>query len=85
MVSVNFFLCILYLVIYSNVLLHFLYPPIKSRGLSYSNRYHANATIFLQVVVCHEMSTGDVFAMKIMKKAHILQQSDVRVCKIIID
>ena len=31
----------------------------------------------LQVMVCHEKSTGDVFAMKIMKKAHILQQPDV--------
>ena len=25
-----------------------------------------------------EKSTGDVFAMKVMKKAHILQQADVR-------
>jgi citron Rho-interacting kinase len=30
------------------------------------------------VVLTREKSTGDVFAMKIMKKAHILQQPDVR-------
>ena len=27
-----------------------------------------------------EKSTGDVFAMKVMRKAHILQQADVSVC-----
>ena len=32
-----------------------------------------------QVVVCSEKSTGDVYAMKIMKKAQILQQPDVRI------
>ena len=25
----------------------------------------------------HEKSTGDVYAMKVMKKSHILQQADV--------
>lgn len=30
-----------------------------------------------QVCVVRERSTGDVYAMKIMKKAHILQQADV--------
>lgn len=33
----------------------------------------------LQVVLSKEKSTGDVFATKIMKKAHILQQPDVRI------
>lgn len=31
----------------------------------------------LQVQVVHEKSTGDVYAMKVMNKAHILQQADV--------
>lgn len=30
-----------------------------------------------QVQVVHEKSTGEVYAMKVMKKAHILQQADV--------
>ena len=30
-----------------------------------------------QVRVVRERSTGDVFALKVMKKAHILQQADV--------
>ena len=32
---------------------------------------------FPQVQVVHEKSTGDVYAMKVMKKSHILQQADV--------
>ena len=32
-----------------------------------------------QVQVVTEKSTGDVFAMKVMRKAHILQQADVSV------
>lgn len=31
----------------------------------------------IQVQVVREKSTGEVYAMKIMKKAHILQQPDV--------
>ena len=31
----------------------------------------------VQVQVVHEKSTGDVYAMKVMKKSHILQQADV--------
>ena len=34
----------------------------------------------IQVQVVTEKSTGDVFAMKVMRKAHILQQADVGVC-----
>lgn len=33
--------------------------------------------VMLQVMLCYEKSTRDVFAMKVMKKAHILQQPDV--------
>lgn len=36
----------------------------------------------VQVVLSKEKSTGDVFATKIMKKAHILQQPDVRIALI---
>ena len=35
--------------------------------------------VSFQVVLSKEKSTGDVFATKIMKKAHILQQPDVRI------
>lgn len=40
----------------------------------------------LQVQVVHEKSTGDVYAMKVMKKSHILQQADVRyiICYLIV-
>ena len=31
---------------------------------------------FVQVQVVSEKSTGDVYAMKVMKKTHILQQPD---------
>lgn len=36
-------------------------------------------TSCFQVQVVTEKSTGDVFAMKVMRKAHILQQADVSV------
>ena len=35
----------------------------------------------LQVQVVQEKSTKEVYAMKIMKKAHILQQADVSIWK----
>ena len=33
-------------------------------------------SFFVQVQVVSEKSTGDVYAMKVMKKTHILQQPD---------
>ncbi len=35
-----------------------------------------------QVQVVREKSTGEVYAMKVMKKAHILQQTDVSILRV---
>ena len=48
-------------------------PNVVSVILQYAHVY------ITQVQVVSEKSTGDVFAMKVMRKAHILQQADVRV------
>ena len=41
--------------------------------------FSPKSIFLLQVRVVKERSTEDIFAMKIMKKANILQQADVRI------